>query len=163
MEELMLKHVLLPLDGSDVAERAVDYARSITDPYEGKITLLSVVDVPESVTMMYAPGGIVGFDNHDVISDKLVPDANQYLEKIEESLRQDGFTVDTAVIIDDPALAIIEKAEKLNVDAIVMSTHGRTGFSRFLFGSVAQKVLGSVDCPVFIVPVRGKNRQGDLN
>ena len=151
----MLQHILLPLDGSDVAEKAIPYAKQITEP-GGRITLLSVVDIPETVTMMYAPGGVVGVDNHGVIEDKLIPDASQYLDGIAARLRNLGFVVDYDVVVDDPALAIVDTAERLSVDAVVMSTHGRTGFSKFLFGSVAQKTLGSVNCPVFIVPARDK-------
>ena len=55
-------------------------------------------------------------------------------------------------IIGDPATVISEAAERLAVDAIVMSTHGRSGIGRFLFGSVTYKILETRICPVFVVP-----------
>ena len=54
----------------------------------------------------------------------------------------------------DPATVIVETAQKLHVDAIVMSTHGRSGLSRWLFGSVTQKVLAASCCPVFVIPAK---------
>jgi nucleotide-binding universal stress UspA family protein len=97
-----------------------------------------VADVPDSGTMI----------------DRLMPQANQYLDKIATALQEDGWQVQTEAVVGEPAYAIIEKSEELNVDAIVMSTHGRSGISRWLFGSVTSKVLGSVDRPVFVIPSR---------
>lgn len=150
----MLKRVLVPLDGSEVAERAIKYAREITDPSEGQITLLSAIDVPEYPASAFYPTVVAYEANHEVVTEQLVPQANEYLQKVAESLRKSGFRVNVETVIDEAASAILEKAKDLQVDVIVMSTHGRSGLSRWLFGSVANKVLSSSPCPVFIVPVK---------
>jgi nucleotide-binding universal stress UspA family protein len=151
----MLKHILLPLDGSEVAERAIGYARQIIDPENGQITLLTALDVPEYPSVAFYPVAANYAEGRAELTEKLLPHAREYLCGQAEQLRTEGYRVAVETTIDDAARAIVEKAEQLGVDAIVMSTHGRSGFSRWLFGSVANKVLGSTECPVFIVPVRG--------
>lgn len=150
----MLEHILVPLDGSDVSERALEYARQIVAA-RGRITLFTALDVPDYPATMFYPAGLASYEvTHEAVQEKVAPHAQQYLEKIAESLRDSGLTVDVDTVVGEPANAIVERAEVLGVDAIVMSTHGRSGINRWLFGSVANKVLSSANCPVFIVPVR---------
>ncbi|GAB4525082.1 MAG: universal stress protein [Anaerolineae bacterium] len=149
----MLEHVLVPIDGSEVAERALDYARKILVP-DGKITLLTAVDIPEYAVAPYYPIPMAyDVSNNDVMN-SLVPQANSYLQKTAESLIAAGYAVGVEAVIGEAAQSIVERADALEVDAIVMSTHGRSGITRWLLGSVANKVLNSANCPVFIVPVR---------
>lgn len=150
----MLTNVLVPLDGSEVAEKAIDYARQITDR-GGQIILLTVVDMPDYPATMFYPAGIAAYEiTRETAEDELVPQADSYLHKMAESLRQAGFRVTTETVIGEPACAIVEKADERDVQAIVMSTHGRSGLGRWLFGSVANKVLNATNRPIFIVPVR---------
>ena len=151
----MLKHVLVPLDGSEVATKAVDYACSITAP-DGQITLLTALDVPEYPAMAFYPSVIAYDNNHEVMTEQLIPQAQEYLQSHAQKLREAGYQVNIETVVDEAANAIVEKADAAGVDAIVMSTHGRSGLSRWLFGSVANKVLGSTQCPVFIIPVRNR-------
>ncbi len=154
----MFKHVLIPLDGSEIAEKAIDYARHITDPNGGHITLLTALDVPEYPPAMYYPAGVAAYEiNQQTMNEQVIPQAQEYLQRIAESFKDAGYITHIEAIIGDPAQTIVEHAEKHEADAIVMSTHGRTGFSRWLFGSVALKVLGSARCPVFIIPARCQN------
>ncbi|GAB4308232.1 MAG: universal stress protein [Phototrophicales bacterium] len=151
----MLKNILVPLDGSQVAERALDYAEQIIDP-EGKLTLLTVIDVPDYPAAMFYPAGIATYElSKETAQNELIPQAQEYLKKIASNLMQKGLqNVRTEAVIGEPASSIVEKADQLAVDAIVMSTHGRTGVSRWLFGSVANKVLNSTERPIFIIPVK---------
>jgi len=149
----MFKHVIVPLDGSEVAQRALGYAKKIVDPNGGRITLLTVVTLPE-YTMAYYPA-VVPYDNGpSLVNEQLIPQALDYLKKEASELSKIGYNVEVQAIMDEPASGIVDTADELGVDAIVMSTHGRSGISRWLFGSVASKVLGSANCPVLIVPVR---------
>lgn len=151
----MFKHVLVPLDGSEIAEKALGYARHITDPDGGRITLLTALDVPEYPPAMYYPAGVATYEiNQQTMNEQIIPQAQEYLLRMAQSLKDAGYNVQVEAIIGEPAMTIVEHAEKHSVEAIVMSTHGRTGFSRWLFGSVALKVLGSACCPVFIIPAR---------
>lgn len=150
----MFDHVLVPLDGSDVAAKALDYAREIVKP-GGRITLLTAIDLPEYAVANYSPVTVIPDERTraDMI-DKLVPPARDYLSGVALPLENAGFTVAIETIIGEPAYEIVENARRLGVDAVVMSTHGRSGISRWLFGSVTSKVLGGASCPVFVVPVR---------
>lgn len=150
----MLDHVLVPLDESVLAEKALAYAKQITTN-GGKITLLSVIDVPEyALTAFYSTGIVAESHNHQVVVDRMIPQTHSYLDSIAKTLREAGFDAKAEAIIGEAAHSIVEKAEGLDVDAIVMSTHGRSGFSRWLFGSVTSKVLSSATCPVFVIPSR---------
>jgi nucleotide-binding universal stress UspA family protein len=145
----MLKHVVIPLDGSNLAEDAIEHALNIVEP-NGKITLVSAVEVPDVPIYGYYPA-TVGND-YEEANNQLLPYARHYLQGIADDLSHRGFIVKIEAQIGDPAQVITDTAEKYKVDAIVMSTHGRSGLSRWLFGSVANKVLSAKLCPVYIIP-----------
>ena len=154
----MLKHTLVPLDGSEIAEYALEYVSQITDPSDGRITLLTAIDVPEYPATAFYPTVVAYEANQETVTEQLVPQAHDYLNTAADTLRKSGFKVEMEAVIDDPATAIVEAAKRLNVDAIVMCTHGRSGIGRWLFGSVTHKVLGSTHCPVFVVPMKSKSK-----
>ncbi|MBI5671328.1 MAG: universal stress protein [Chloroflexi bacterium] len=145
----MLQHVLVPLDGSKLAEAALDHAVNILCP-GGRITLLSAVDVPEVPVYGYYPPATV--PDYQSTVEELVPQARQYLEEIAKQVNQPELTICVEAEIGEPAHVIAEVAARLKVDAIVMSTHGRSGLSRWLFGSVTNKVLATRCCPVYVIP-----------
>lgn len=151
----MLNKVLIPLDGSELAERAIAYGRQIVDE-SGQIILLSVIDIPERVPMAFYPAIAPVAVDDSLIKGRLIPQAEDYLYEQADVLRNAGLSVHVVTIVDDPASAIIRIADEYDVDAIVMSTHGRSGLSRWLFGSVTSKVLSVADVPVFVVPGRGE-------
>lgn len=157
----MLKHVLVPLDGSQLAEQALGYVSQIVDPNVGSVTLLSVLDVPDYPIGAYYPSMMSVEMTPENVSEKMMPRAQSYLEHHAESLRAAGYVVDIEVVIGEPASMIVELAEEKSVDAIVMSTHGRSGLSRWIFGSVANKVLIAAPCPVFIVPMSVKSKAAE--
>lgn len=142
----MLKHILVPLDGSALAEKALDYAVQILAP-KRRITLLSVIEVPDIVnTFNPLPTNLM-------LVEENLASAREYLERVAKSLRKDHeLRVNIETKVGKPAEVINEIAETEFVDAIVMSTHGRTGVERFIFGSITQKVLSTMPCPVFVVP-----------
>lgn len=150
----MLKHVLVPLDGSELSEVALEYARRVVMP-DGKITLLSVVDLPatQSYFLYDMPITVVpdGFDTSDQAR-KIHDYTGDYLARKVGFLQEEGFTADYLVETGFPENAIVELAKLRHVDAIVMSTHGRSGISRLLFGSVTQRVLNAMPCPVMVIP-----------
>lgn len=148
----MFTHVLVPLDGSALAESALRYAREITAT-GGVITLLTSVDVPEyTITTFYATGMIAEANRQQTSVENVVPHAREYLCDIAKQLEDEGWLVRVEAVIGDAATTIIEHATEEQVDAIVMSTHGRSGINRWLFGSVTQKVLQGATCPVLVIP-----------
>jgi nucleotide-binding universal stress UspA family protein len=154
----MFEHVLVPLDGSQLAERALEHARQIVNR-QGTITLLTAVDVPEiPMYGLYPPASIP--DYQAAVEDAL-PQARAYLEQIARELVAAGYRVSTEAQIGDAAEVIARTAEELGVDAIVMSTHGRSGLSRWLFGSVTSKVLSAKVCPVLVVPSKSEVEEAE--
>ncbi|MEP6984521.1 MAG: universal stress protein [Chloroflexota bacterium] len=145
----MLKHILVPLDGSKFAEDALRYASDILAP-NGKLTLVCAVTIPEMP--VYGAYPTVTIPDFEITDNELIPQAKQYLEKVVLTLGKPDLTVAYEVKLGDAASVICDIAEKLKVDAIVMSSHGRSGIGRLLFGSVTNKVLGARVCPVMIVP-----------
>jgi nucleotide-binding universal stress UspA family protein len=148
----MLKNIIVPLDGSTLAEAALPYAKSILAP-GGKLTLLSVVQSPEAPLYDFYPAPMPRVRSFEDELNDAVRYAQDYLERIAGDLReQTDCAVITRTEAGDPALEIVAVAEEAKADAIVMSTHGRSGLSRWIFGSVTQKVLGAAPCPIFVVP-----------
>ncbi|MEL6527191.1 MAG: universal stress protein, partial [Chloroflexota bacterium] len=84
----------------------------------------------------------------DVMNQRML----QYLQRQADNLRRKGYRVDCVVEVGRPAEAINAVAERVSAQAIIMTTHGRTGFSKWLFGSVTQKVIAQMPCPVMVVP-----------
>lgn len=154
----MLKHILVTLDGSELAELALPYAQQIITA-GAKITLLTVFDVPDlQVYTLYQVPMVVQENDYDRFVSNMETSGREYLNRVAESLAAQGYQVDALFEAGDPATVIVDTARKLNVDAVVMSTHGRSGISRWLFGSVTQRVLSDMPCPVLVVPGREPER-----
>jgi nucleotide-binding universal stress UspA family protein len=156
----MLAHVLVPLDGSALSEAALDYARNILHP-KGRLTLLTAVELPVVMPDTLYPVYSLSFENTQgedfqpgyYSPEKLVANAQKYLDRIAEGLRSTTtLEIATHTQIGNPAELIIKIAAELKVDAIAMSTHGRSGFQRWLFGSVTNKVMTASPCPIFVIP-----------
>ena len=145
----MLNHVLVPLDGSKLSEEALAYALKLVGP-GGRITLVSAVEVPDIPTYGYYP--TVALPDYEAAMKDMLPAAKHYLEGLAAELVKGDVTVDTEAHIGEPSQVIVEMAGKHQVEAIVMSTHGRAGLGKWLFGSVTHKILGTKCCPVFVVP-----------
>lgn len=160
----MLKHILIPLDGSTLAEEAITFAEKLIDP-NGKITLVAAVDMPDVLPTGFYPiadpslmsSGLREASNY-YKPNEIIEQGQTYLEKIAEQLKTKlKISVAVHVEISEPAELIIRLSEELHVDAIVMSTHGRSGISRWLFGSVTSRVLSHSLVPVMVIP--NKDRQ----
>jgi nucleotide-binding universal stress UspA family protein len=145
----MLKHILVPLDGSKLAEQALAHALDIIAP-DGKITLVCAVEIPDVPD--YGFYQTIGASRFEESKNELLPIAQHYTESIAYETTRKGTFTRFEVMVGNPATIITEAAERLAVDAIVMSTHGRSGIGRFLFGSVTHKVLDANICPVFVIP-----------
>ena len=148
----MLSQVLVTLDGSQLAERALPFAQQIVAP-TGEIILLSVVDIPDfPIYTVYPIAVVTPQPDYSTVITDLLTNAKDYLESLANTLRLSGYRVKTIVKSGDPVTCIIKEARERNVDALVISTHGRSGLSKWLFGSVTQKILGAMPCPVIVIP-----------
>ena len=148
----MFKHILLPLDGSDLAEAALAASVELATCFDGQITLLRVVQ-PALITA--SMGGSVYLDMLDDLENHASEEAYTYLGSLQASLQRRGIKVQIKVTVGSAvAEKILETAISCNVDTIVMSTHGRGGISRWVFGSVADKVLRQSPVPVVLIRAR---------
>lgn len=160
----MLKHILIPLDGSSLAEEALIYAEEIIDPH-GQLTLVAAVDMPDVLPTGFYPiadpslmsSGLREATNY-YKPNEIIEQGRVYLESVAQKLQTKlNVSVAVRVEISEPAELIIRLSEELKADAIVMSTHGRSGISRWLFGSVTSRVLSHSLVPVMVIP--NKDRQ----
>ncbi len=145
----MLSHILVPLDGSQLAELAIDYALKILSP-DGRLVLMSVVNLPFPTRVAFDMPPIQTVDLASLERSREV--TRDYLRGKAETLCDDGWKIETLTETGYPEEAIVRVARNRDVDAIVMSTHGRTGLNRLLLGSVTHRVLNEAPCPVFVIP-----------
>jgi nucleotide-binding universal stress UspA family protein len=136
--------ILVPLDGSRVAEAALPRAEELLRGHpEATLLLLRAVEAKI----------FPGVDPIDA-QVSVVHDAEDYLERVAERLRASGIpTVRTSVWYGAASAAILDTARRRKPDLIVMSTHGRRGMTRLIAGSVAESVLRETRTPIFLIRV----------
>jgi len=142
----MYTRMLIPLDGSKLAENVLPYARALARALDLRIELLSVVDTMDFARTTHA-GHVRDFDP---IIEAAVREGEQYLENVARSFT--GMTVDNCVVKQGQAdQIIVEKAARDKETLIGMATRGRSGIHRWLMGSVAEKVLRGATNPLLLV------------
>jgi nucleotide-binding universal stress UspA family protein len=151
--------VLCPIDLSELSLRPLAHAAAFARWYGARLTILHVV--PTFETTQVRAGGLV-----DPVR-FVEPMTRAAVERaLREAMRAAGATVPHAAVVaeaGDPVTTIVGQAAVLSADLIVMGTHGRGGFERFLLGSVTEKVLRKAPCPVLTVPPRaGGAPQADV-
>lgn len=142
---ISIKNILCPIDYSVYSEKALKYAIEFAEKYNAKLYLMHVLDIriyditdPE----LY---------NVNVIDKETINKLRERLHKcISEDTRK-NIEVETIVIEGVPFAEIIKKARECKVDLIVLGTHGRTGLSHAIMGSVAEKVVRKAPCPVLTI------------
>lgn len=148
----MFKHLLVPLDGSKLAELALPLAKSLATQFKSRITLLQVVPLPYVVGLGHEASGV--YSNLNSINQDLKHEATAYMEANRQALHKAGITVDVQLVMGtSPAESILTAVDELNADTIVMSTHGRSGVMRWVFGSIADKVLRHARVPILLARV----------
>jgi nucleotide-binding universal stress UspA family protein len=151
---MMLKHVLVPLDGSALSETALQHAQAILMP-KGRLTLLSVIELPANIdySLVDVPLTLVHASAYSEAEYRnIYSRVSEYLKSKAQKLSEKGYEVACLVESGEPARLILETGNKSDVDVIVMTTHGRSGLSRWLFGSVTQKVISQMERPVLVIP-----------
>ncbi len=141
----MYKKILVPLDGSELAKMALDQAEKLAKTFDAEIILFQVVPFmpiygsPELVTPL-------------IVDEKQKEAAEKYLLNLGEELKKRGLRVAATVRTGQQvAVEIIDFAKETGVDLIIMCTHGRSGISRWVMGSVALKVLTRAETPILLI------------
>ena len=141
----MYQRVLVPLDGSRVAEAILPFIEQIAGPLDMEVLLVRVVPLTSMDVVGMAKEAQAGAP---ILKEM---DAQGYLEPLVASLKAKGVRAGARVRIGDPATEIVAAAKEINADLIAMTTHGRSGLGRLLFGSVAEAVLRGSPIPVFLL------------
>ncbi|MFV9503890.1 MAG: universal stress protein [Oscillochloridaceae bacterium umkhey_bin13] len=148
----MYRHILVPLDGSPLAEQVLPHVHAMAaNEGTSKITLLRAVPPVFTTSVDYS--GMLAATATDAL-ETLEDDAREYLDRIAASFRAEGYTVQIEISAMPAAEAILDYADSQHADLIAIATHGRSGISRWVFGSVTQKVVQA--CPVPVLVVRSK-------
>lgn len=143
-----LETLLFPLDGSQFAEFALETALILMGDARPKIHLLRVVEVVSWYGAAYSAQDYRGLDPYIEASRDT---AESYLHMVATNLRDRGFEVTTAVAVGMVADQIENAANDQEADLVVMSTHGRAGVGRLIFGSVAERTLRQTPAPLMLV------------
>lgn len=145
----MYTRILVPLDGSELAEQVLPYVRLLVKGDQTRIELLRVIE-PVPPNLVAASQGATTIQ----IAANMSTQAHEYLDKMATSLQGDGLDVVSKVSEGDPASWIVDEADTESSTLIAISTHGRSGLARWAFGSVTDKVLHATTNPLLIIRSR---------
>lgn len=140
------RHLIVPIDGSEGSEVAIDFALRLLGP-EGEITFANAVDVGAAIGEVTTPYG----GDASIIIDALEEERRNLFAAATAQAQAAGVACRTEGLMGSPAMAIAELAERGGADAIVIGTHGRRGLARFTLGSVTDGVLRHAALPTFVV------------
>jgi len=145
----MYRKILVPLDGSKVAEGVLPHAKELAYSEGAELILLTVGANPALDFAFSDPG----------LAQRSVQEqeerSKKYIAEIEIPLKEAGFKTSSLLRVGSVAEVILGVAEELQVDVIAMSTHGRTGPARWLLGSVAERVIHNSKVPVLLIRAKG--------
>jgi nucleotide-binding universal stress UspA family protein len=138
------QHILVPTDFSEYANYALDYAIELAKMSRARLTVLYVLHL-SSLALGEAPPTVL-----DDIWEAMETHAQQQTQKALARVQQAGLQGDSVIVEGTPFQTIIDTAKDKGADLIVMGTHGRTGLTLALMGSVAEKVVRLAPCPVLV-------------
>jgi nucleotide-binding universal stress UspA family protein len=155
---LSFRVILVPIDFSDHSLRALPYALGLAEMYGAEVKLLYVSEPALQVSDM----AWVGVDE-EVLKGEHVDDALDHLERIIRDHIRSEVTAQAVVRSGDAVDEIIQFAEEVDVDLIVMATHGRSGLAHILMGSTAEQIIRRASCPVLTLkhPMQVTSSPGD--
>ncbi len=145
---ITISSILCPLDFSDASKNAFRYACEFARSMGSKIHVLNVVEprpMAADMTLTYIP-----------VEEDLEQAATEELGPLVAEARQTGLAISTEVVVGIPVDTILEKLDEHDVSLLIMGSHGKTGLTRFLMGSVAEGVVRKANIPVLIVKAEEK-------
>jgi nucleotide-binding universal stress UspA family protein len=146
----MYQHILIPTDGSELAERAVTHGLSLAKFLRAKVTVIIVEERPDSLLLFAQTGTAEAFARY---TEQIKKHAASVLDRVANGAKQAGVPCDTVHVQDaQPYEAIIATATDRGCDLIAMASHGRGGLSAVVLGSVTNKVLTHAKIPVLVCP-----------
>jgi nucleotide-binding universal stress UspA family protein len=143
----MYKHILIPTDGSELSERAIEHGVALAKALEAKITAVTVSEPLPALS--FGSGAIANAPEH--YKEEIVEAAEKHLDLVRKAAAAAGVACDAVHVQDPyPYQGIIVTAETNGCDVIVMASHGRRGLSAIVLGSEAVKVLTHSTIPVIV-------------
>jgi nucleotide-binding universal stress UspA family protein len=150
----LYKNILIPLDGSELAEEALREALPMAKLYGVKVTTLKAVEPAAAMVGIGVPAMYL----RDIFTSRK-KSALAYLRSVAYRPQYRSLKFRVAVATGAPADQILQYADSHSIDLIIMSTHGRSGIGRWAFGSVADKVLRGAKCPILLVRAFSKGKR----
>lgn len=142
---MTIKRILVPVDFSKPALAALEYAVVFAKPFKARLTVLFVVEPIYSAAPGFGDGATAAMAT---LLDQQRQSARAQLVRLEQRYAKRRVQLRALLQTGAPHRAIADAAQQMKADMIVMATHGRTGLSHFLMGSVAERVVRSAPCPV---------------
>ena len=142
----MYKKILVPLDGSKLAEIALSHAESLAAQYQAELVLLTVIDPP---TMTGRDGVAVDLFRQEM--DTKIEEAEIYLKALKGQFEKRKIKTKVVVTVGSVVRNIIETANGESADLVLIASHGHSGLKRVFFGSVAAGVLNRIEQPLMVI------------
>lgn len=151
----MFEKILVPLDGSPLAEQALPLACETAKHFNSELILMRVL-VPENLVVASPTMGALYPELPVEQAEFERAEAEAYLARVRQKCEMARIASNVEVFEGAPAEMIIEAAKRTGADLIVMSTHGRSGLSRLVYGSVAEAVLRGGRIPLLLAPIKAE-------
>jgi nucleotide-binding universal stress UspA family protein len=151
ISKVEFKKILVPLDGSPFSEASIPYVKELAKGAGGEIILLRVSE-PPVLPADRSPAIKPSWEEYrDILMAEIQRQAEEYLEGIKANLEKSGIKVRSQAILGKVAESILQVAQKEEVNLIAMTTQGRTGISRWVYGSVATRIVEESLQPVMLI------------
>ena len=148
-----IRNIILPLDGSKESEAAIRPVEELASKLKAHVVLLHVI--PPTYFVYSIPGETVEMPFTPEDMQRSQEKAEHYLETVAAAFKNRDIDVRTQVIVGTAAEEILSLADEVPADMVAMSTHGRSGISRWAFGSIADKILHAANTPVLLIRESG--------
>ncbi|MBT9583783.1 universal stress protein [bacterium] len=144
IQPISVRSIVVPLDGSDYAEGALPWAIDMAKKFQAQLVLLRIGLRPEL-------GSLIDAQAIDGRLDEQKVACTQYLDQVRARLGDSEADISCEYQLGSPSQCIVERSQQVDCGIVVMTSHGREGLSRWLIGSVAEKVSRHAHCPVMLV------------
>jgi nucleotide-binding universal stress UspA family protein len=147
-----MKNILIPIDGSEYSQKAVEMGKKMAKAFSSKVVLLNVLDIILPISYYEITKYVEAGGNIPNLYDESQKQADDLLKKAKESFGEMSKNVETVVLEGDTANKIIEYTNANDFDLVIMGSHGiGSALNRFLMGSVTTKVLHHINKPILVV------------
>jgi nucleotide-binding universal stress UspA family protein len=147
----MLDKIMIATDGSEASEHAADLGIGLAKSSAGKVIAVYVVDI-QRLVQLHGYATLPGLK--ESLLDAMIKEGEEAVMYIEETSKESGIACDKAILKGNPSDELLRYSKEIGADILVMGNIGRTGISRFLLGSVADKVVRHSEIPVMMVPFK---------